>query len=194
MVTPQEVLTYWVDEVGPEGWYNSTPELDAEIRNKFQAAWQEAREGACGLWLTSPVGAIGYIILTDQMPRNMFREDADAFSTDQSARAAAKLAIDRGWDMRIPEPERQFFYLPLMHSENLIDQDRAVRLFKSKMPETGASNLRHARAHREIIRQFGRFPYRSEALDRMRTKAEQDWMEAGGYGATLRQLDNAKVA
>ena len=106
MVTPQEVLTYWVDEVGPEGWYNSTPELDAEIRNKFEAAWQEAREGACGLWLTSPVGAIGYIILTDQFSRNMYRDDARAFASDKSARAAAKVAIDREWDRAISEPAR----------------------------------------------------------------------------------------
>lgn len=38
----------------------------------------------------------------------------------------------------------------------LTDQDRAVRLFKDRMPEA-AENLLHARAHREVIRHFGRF-------------------------------------
>lgn len=190
MVTPQDILSFWMDDVGPKGWYNSTPSLDADICDRFGAIWQEAREGACGLWLTSPVGALGYIVLTDQLPRNMFRDGPDAFATDQSARAAAKQAIDRGWDMRVPEPDRQFFYLPLMHAENLSDQDRAVRLFKTKMPETGHFNLLDAQVHREIIRLFGRFPYRNAALGRTSTQAERDWTDAGGYAATKRKLQS----
>ena len=59
----------------------------------------------------------------------MFRGRAQAFaSDDRAARAAAKMAIGKGWDLRIDEPARQFFYMPLMHSENLPDQDRCVRL------------------------------------------------------------------
>jgi len=189
MVTPEQVLSFWVDDVGPKGWYGGGEALDARVREGFEGPWKEARDGACGLWLTSPVGALGYIVLTDQLPRNMFRNHADAFATDASARAAAKGAIDRGWDMRIEEPVRQFFYLPLMHSENLCDQDRAVRLLATRMPETGADNLRHAKAHREVIRQFGRFPYRNAALGRATTQAESDWMEAGGYAATLKEID-----
>ncbi len=189
MITPEQVLSYWVDEVGPKGWYGGDAALDAQVRDRFLEIWQQARAGACGLWLTSPVGTLGYIVLTDQLPRNMFRGHADSFATDKSARAAAKIAIDREWDVRIEEPVRQFFYMPLMHSENLIDQDRCVRLFKSRMPETGADNLRHACAHREVIRLFGRFPYRNEALGRTTTKAEAAWIEDGGYAAALRVVD-----
>lgn len=191
MVTPQEVLSYWVDEVGPKGWYGGGEALDAEVRDRFLPTWNEAQAGACGLWLTSPVGTLGYIVLTDQFPRNMFRGEGEAFASDRSARAAAKIAIDRDWDMRISEPVRQFFYMPLMHSENLIDQDRCVRLMASRMPETGADNLRHARAHRHIIRQFGRFPYRNEALGRATTAAEAEWIEDSGYMAALAAVDKA---
>ena len=60
-----------------------------------------------------------------------------------------------------------------------------------RMPEYGASNLLHARAHREVIRQFGRFPYRNEALDRNSTGAESDYVSAGGYGQTVRELQEA---
>jgi uncharacterized protein (DUF924 family) len=119
----------------------------------------------------------------------MFRGLADSFATDKSARAAAKIAIERDWDLRIPEPVRQFFYMPLMHSENLIDQDRCVRLMKTRLPEGGAQNLRHACAHRLIIRQFGRFPFRNVALGRMQTSAETAWLAEGGYGAALRAVD-----
>lgn len=189
MVTPEQVLSYWVDVVGPVGWYSGSIELDADVRERFSTTWFEARTGAYGLWLTSPVGTLGYIVLTDQLPRNMYRGHADAFATDQSARAAAKIAIERDWDLRIPEPVRQFFYLPLMHSENLIDQDRCCRLIKTRMMKGGSENLRHARCHREIIRQFGRFPFRNEALGRATTASEAYWIKQGGYASTLRTID-----
>jgi len=194
MVTPDEILTYWIDDVGPTGWYNGSDDLDREVREKFGATWKEAQEGACGLWLTSAVGALAYIVLMDQFPRNMFRGSADAFATDKNARAAAKVAIDRDWDMRIPEPERQFFYMPLMHSENLIDQDRAVRLLSTRMPDGREDHLRHACAHRAVIRKFGRFPYRNDALSRSTTKAEAAWMQEGGYALALRDVDAAAKA
>jgi uncharacterized protein (DUF924 family) len=194
MVGPEDVLNFWLDEVGPTGWYKQDEAFDADISERFFAAWQDAREGKFGLWLTYPSGALAYIILTDQLPRNMFRGKSQAFSTDRSALAAAKSAIDKGWDLRIDEPARQFFYLPLMHSENLCDQERCVRLICQRMPDSGASNLLHARAHREVIRQFGRFPYRNDALERTSTAAETAYMAAGGYAQTLRALQTEAVA
>lgn len=192
MVSPDEVLKFWLDDVGAAGWYQVSDELDETIRTKFQAAWQNALEGAYSLWLTYPSGALAYSILLDQFPRNMFRNDGRAFASDKIALAAAKAAIHKGWDLKIDEPARQFFYLPLMHSENLCDQDRCVRLMKERMPEGGEANLLHAKAHREVIRQFGRFPYRNEALDRKPTKVESDYVAAGGYGNTVRDLQAAE--
>ena len=186
VVGPRDVLDFWLDECSPADWYKADPVLDARITERFGAAWQSATEGALSLWLTYASGTLAYIILTDQFPRNMFRDDARAFSTDHLSRAAAKVAIDKGWDLKIEEPGRQFFYLPLMHSENLCDQDRAVRLIHTRMPEHGAGNVLHARAHRSVIRDFGRFPYRNAALGRRTTAAEQAFLDAGGYGATLR--------
>ena len=193
MATPEDILSFWLDEVGPSGWYKGTPELDQTIRDRFETAWCAAQDGACGLWLTYASGALAYIILADQFSRNMFRDTSQAFASDRAARAVAKAAIDRGWDMKIDEPARQFFYLPLMHSESLCDQDRCVRLMKDRLPETGAENLLHARAHREIIRRFGRFPYRNQSLRRKSTPAEIRFLEQGGYGEILRTL-KAKLA
>ena len=187
-MTPEEVLEFWLDEVGESAWYKSDPDLDARIRDRFQATWEAAMEGRFGLWLTYPSGALAYIILTDQFPRNMFRGDARSFATDGIARGVAKAAIAKGWDEKIDGMARQFFYLPMMHSENLSDQDRAVRLIATRMPDGGEANLIHAKAHREIIRKFGRFPYRNEALGRETRECEVEFMENGGYGATMREL------
>src|SRR5690554_5247862 len=109
VVSADDVLSFWLDDVGPDGWYATDDALDQRIRDRFGMAWEEAAEGAYGLWLTRPEGTLAYIILTDQFPRNMFRGSGRAFATDRSALAVAKAAIDRKWDMRIAEPERQFF-------------------------------------------------------------------------------------
>lgn len=193
MITPDDILAFWLDEVGPKGWYNKDEALDEAIRTRFGTALQGLMDGRFGLWLTYPSGALAYIILADQFPRNLFRKDGRAFASDEVARAAAKQAIHRGWDMKIDPPARQFFYMPLMHSENLCDQDRCVRLFKDRMPES-ESNLLHARVHREVIRNFGRFPYRNEVLGRRTTDPEQAFLDNGGYGATLREMQASVAA
>ncbi len=194
MVQADDVLRFWLDECGPDLWYAENAELDARIREKFLDTWEGAKEGRYALWLTYPSGALAYIIVTDQFSRNMFRGDRAAFSMDRTARSAAKSAISKGWDMRIDEPARQFFYLPLMHSENLADQDRCVRLLCERMPNEGETNLLHSRAHREVIRRYGRFPTRNAALGRECTTAEQTYLNEGSYGSVVRQLQGAEAA
>ncbi|SFK66086.1 DUF924 family protein [Shimia haliotis] len=188
MTKPEDVLEFWLDEVGPDGWYAVSEELDQKIRDRFMAVWETAKAGGLGQWLTYPSGTLAYLIVTDQFPRNMFRGSGAAFATDRQAIAAAKAAISKKWDMRIDEPARQFFYMPLMHSENLCDQEQCIRLFCERMPEAGGSNLFHAKAHREVIRQFGRFPYRNDALARSTTEVEGAYIAQGGYGHTVREL------
>ena len=192
MVGPESVLSYWLDEVGPEGWYKGGEELDADIRARFEPTWRALTEGALGLWLTYPSGTLAYIILADQFSRNMYRGAPEAFSTDQPALAAAKMAIAKGWDLKIDEPARQFFYMPLMHAECLPDQERCVRLMLTRMPETGEKHLLHAKAHREVIRKYGRFPTRNEALSRDNKADEVDYLNNGGYGTMVRALETAE--
>lgn len=190
-MTPQDILDFWLDEVGPSGWYAGGAELDGRIRDRFEGLWHEARGGGLQDWKATPAGRFAYILLTDQFPRNMFRDRAEAFATDRLALDAARSAIRLGWDLRFPEPGRQFFYLPLMHDETTYSQDRCVRLILTRMPETGAETLLHARAHREVIRRFGRFPGRNAALGRRSTPEEEAWLAAGGYAATVRALKAA---
>lgn len=181
MLNSEDVLAFWLDDVGPKGWYFGGEELDQRIRDFAEETWDYAMDGGLGLWLTYPSGTLAYLILMDQMSRNMFRGSGKAFSSDRRALAAAKRAIDRKWDLKIDEPARQFFYLPLMHSECLSDQERCVRLMKERMPKTGEQQLLHAKAHREVIRRFGRFPYRNDALHRPELAEETQFLAQGGY-------------
>lgn len=188
MSDPVEVLDYWLGDLGPEGWYAGGEDLDAEIRDRFGDLWQAAADGGLDHWVEGPAGSLAFLVVTDQFPRNMWRGSAKAFSTDAMALAAARKAIAAGWDMDVPEPERQFFYLPFMHSEDLAVQEESIRLMDERMPETGASNQLHARAHAEIIRRFGRFPYRNDAFGRVTTPEERDFLDNGGYAAIVEAL------
>lgn len=182
----EDVLRFWLEECGPEDWYVGGAALDARIRDRFGAAWEAARAGRLHDWEGNAAGSLALLIITDQFSRNIFRGDARAFATDALARDVARRAISRGFDRATDAPQRQFFYLPFEHSESLTDQERAVRLIATRMdaPET----LLHARAHREVIRRFGRFPFRNEALGRADTGAERDFLDAGAYGAVVRRL------
>ncbi|MEM7721578.1 MAG: DUF924 family protein [Pseudomonadota bacterium] len=187
-ISPNDVTAFWLS-AGPEKWYKNDDALDAQIRERFLAPWRAARDGHLSDWGRNPNDALAFVILTDQFPRNMFRDDARAFATDEMARKMACYMINHGWDLKIAEPERQFVYLPFMHSERLTDQDHSVRLIKERM--TTGNNLLHARAHRDVIRRFSRFPYRNAALGRTTTRAEQSFLDEGGYGAVVRALEAA---
>lgn len=186
----QEITEFWIG-AGPEAWYRRDDDFDAEIRTRFGAAWQRAAAGAMDHWINAAPTALALMILLDQFPRNIFRDDPRAFATDAKVLGLAKDALEMGHDLSIPEPESQFFYLPFMHSEDLADQTRAIELIETRMPQTGQGNVIHARAHAEIIRRFGRFPYRNEDLGRDMTAEEQAFLDAGGYGSVLRSLQES---
>ena len=119
------------------------------------------------------------MILLDQFPRNMFRGSALAFASDRRALAVAKAAVLAGHDRKIGLPERSFFYLPL--STPRCRSTRTAACGCSCSASAGTEHLQHARAHREIIRRFGRFPYRNAALGRESTPEELAFLEDGGY-------------
>ena len=64
----------------------------------------------------------------------------------------------------------------------------ACRLVLKRMPHMGAQTLEHAKAYRDIIRQFGRFHYRNDALQRSETEAEREYLANGRYYLTIEKL------
>lgn len=176
-----KVLTFWIDEIGPDGWYKGSDELDTLIRREFGGLHALAANGMLNGWSATPRGALALIILLDQFSRNMFRGTSKAFAYDRLALTIAKRVIDQGHDRATPEPERQFFYLPLEHSESLQDQERAVRLFMMRMPDMTDEGRRAVIGHRAVIRRFGRFPSRNAALGRTDSDAELAYRAEGGY-------------
>lgn len=184
MSDPIEVLDFWLGEVGPEGWYAGGEALDADCRDRFGDLWQAAHDGGLEHWAEGTVGTLAYLVVCDQLARNIHRGTAAAFATDARALAAARKALAEGWDMGAPEPERQFFYMPFEHSEAPEDQALAVELLTERMASDPEMAL-HARAHQAIIARFGRFPFRNAALGRHNTPEEAAFLAEGGYAAEV---------
>ena len=147
---PEFILSFWLDEVGPDHWYGFDESLDGLIEQKFKETLEHILSGGHSLWLTYPSGALAYIIVVDQFSRNIFRGNKSSFSADRIAIAASKQSIKYGFDLKLSEPARQFFYMPLMHSENLYDQEKCIRQILEKLPSSGSNLLKHAQAHRDV--------------------------------------------
>ena len=168
-------------------WWQKQPAVDTEIRKRFAPLVERAATGELDSWLGELRGRLALILLTDQFPRNIWREQAVAFAFDVLALRWAKEALVLGLDTRARPIERVFLYLPLEHSENLADQQHAVRLFDA-LAASVSSELRpafdgfldYARRHLEIIERFGRFPHRNAALGRETTAAEADFLRQPG--------------
>jgi uncharacterized protein (DUF924 family) len=157
-----DVLKFWFALSGKQQ-FGSDDALDHRIKQQFLRLWAEKRQLPVDAFLTDPLSALAGVILFDQLPRNMFRGQADQFATDHLALAVAKAAIDKGFDQELERRERGFLYMPFQHSENLADQNRSLLL----ATELGdPRQIAFARKHRDIIERFGRFPHRNAMLGR----------------------------
>ena len=157
-----DVLKFWFG-LDPKQWWKSDPALDHRIKQRFVKLWAEKRQLPAEAFLADPLTALAGVILFDQLPRNMFRGDAEQFATDPLALAIAKGAVDRRFDDELEPKERGFLYMPFQHSEDLDDQNRSILLF-TKLGDD--YQLGYAKKHHDIIERFGRFPHRNAILGR----------------------------
>lgn len=168
-------------------WWSKSPETDAEIRERFQPLVGAAARGELDAWRSRPEGRLSLILLTDQLPRNIFRDTPEAFASDPVARALCSEGLAAGDDRQLRAIERVFFYLPLEHSEDLEDQRRSVRLFRELAEEVRPEwrkafegFLDFAVRHHDIVERFGRFPHRNTILGRTPTREELEFLEQPG--------------
>jgi uncharacterized protein (DUF924 family) len=176
-VCPADILAFWRD-AGPQRWFARDEAFDAAIRTRFLTVHEAAATGLLAAWEDIADGALALLIVLDQFPRNMFRGSARAYASDALARAVAARALARGFDLRFANPERRFFYLPFMHSEDVADQERCVSLCAAAGDRDGVD---YAIIHADIIRRFGRFPHRNEVLGRTMTAEEAAFLADGGF-------------
>ncbi|MEM7660774.1 MAG: DUF924 family protein [Pseudomonadota bacterium] len=195
--TPQSLLEFWIgpakndpDAAKAKGklWFTKSFETDSLIAERFLPTLSALASGLAYEWaVASPEGRLAAIIGLDQFSRNIFRDTPHAFSHDAIAVDLATHGILLAVDMEMAEVERQFFYLPLEHSERLADQELCVKAFTGAVTSARDPFKPHmedallwAEKHKEVIEHFGRFPHRNKVLGRVSNTEEQAWIRQNG--------------
>jgi len=185
----QDVLDFWFAEAGTTHWFAADAAFDAQIRARFGEAVEAAANGRLDDWMATPAGWLALLILLDQFPRNLYRDDPRAWAADASAQRVALSGMARGDDRQLHAVQRVFAYLPLEHAEDSALQRRSVELFEALLAEAAPERrqqfedyLDYARRHREVIARFGRFPHRNATLGRVSTPEETLYLAQPGAG------------
>ncbi len=170
MPSPDQVLDYWFAPGMAARWYVKDAGFDGEVRARLLPLHERATAGELEPWRAGARGCLALVILLDQVPRNLYRDDPRAFAKDAQALAITHRALERGLDRELSQIERLFLYLPLEHCESLEEQQLCCELVGAldENPEWHD----HAIQHRDIIARFGRFPHRNAALGRQTTPEE----------------------
>ncbi|MES2073804.1 MAG: DUF924 family protein [Pseudomonadota bacterium] len=193
METVDSILEFWFGTAADDAitakrqaklWWQKDPQADALILQRFEGYVQQAASGELDAWTATPSGLLALILLTDQFPRNMYRDTPQAFAFDTLARGWCKQGIGAAADFSLRPLQRVFFYLPLEHSESLPDQQQSVALFAKLAADSGGPTLAgyvdYARRHHDVIARFGRFPHRNRILGRASTAEELAFLTEKG--------------
>ena len=173
------VIRFWFEDSGPDEWFAKRPQFDAQIRERFAQTHERALAGDYDDWERDPHACLALVVVLDQFPRNMFRDDPRAYRADARALATARRAVAAGYHRVLTQEQCMFLFLPFEHSEALDDQRRCVELMREFCSE---ESVGYARRHLEIVARFGRFPHRNALLGRESTPEERAFLLEPGSG------------
>lgn len=193
---PETVLSFWFGLPGSAAeitgrqrrlWFGKAPENDRLVAERFAPTLQAAAAGRLGHWAVTPRGRLALVLVLDQFPHHIHRDQPQAFASDPQALALSLAALATGEDQRLAPIERVFLYLPLEHAESLDLQEQSVSLYE-KLAHAAAADERalfddfldYARRHRDVVARFGRFPHRNAILGRASTPDELEFLKQPG--------------
>ena len=191
---PEEVLSYWFPEEDiladtetlgrqMQWWMRGGPEVDREIAERFGHVLEQARRGELDHWAETPRGRLALIVVLDQFSRNAYRGSPLSYAQDEKALRLAVEGIEAGMDRELRPIERDFFWMPIVHSEDLSLHEQHIRYVEGLATEVPPHlrsfyefRLSQARAGRELMERFGRYPHRNEVLGRTSTEEELEYL------------------
>jgi uncharacterized protein (DUF924 family) len=193
---PENVLAFWF---GPPGsaaeiagrqrtlWFGKSPANDQAVIERFSATLAAATAGQLDHWIHTPRGRLALVIVLDQFPHHILRDQPQAFATDPQALALSLDALATNEDRQLAPIERVFLYLPLEHAESIDMQERSVSLYEQLAQEAADDEralfdnfLDYARKHLDVVARFGRFPHRNAILGRPSTPDEIEFLKQPG--------------
>lgn len=193
----KEILKYWFENLDEDTlltqesplvkkWFGKDKKVEQELK-KFEPDIKKAAKGEYAEWENDAYGRLALILLYDQFPRHLYRDTPKAYQYDLKALELALRSVKDEFEGRVYFVERLFYFLPLLHAENMEVQTTSVEMFGKLLEEAERYEdqnvpflkemLVKAQRHLEIYQRFGRFPDRNRALDRKATSEEREFAE-----------------
>lgn len=170
----KEVLDFWFDPDHMPLHFDGDDSFDEKIRINFLDTWKAASEGLLVDWRKDIRGRLAEIIVLDQFSRNLWRDDIRTYTQDKMAIALAQEVINHPDYDKLSKDEKRFILLPFMHSESLELHDWANKYYE----ELGDESLIYfEKLHRDVLEEFGRYPYQNKDLGRESTPEEERILE-----------------
>ena len=173
----QAIIQFWFEELSVKDWWSKNAAVDAEITQRFQAIHTKVHQNELAHWRNTDLGRLAEVIVLDQFSRNMYRDSARAFASDELAIKLAQEAVEAGAFQRLNQPHSPFLIMPYMHSESAQVHEKAVPLFATLV---NSNQLDFEMRHKAIIDRFGRYPHRNEILGRTSTDEELAFLQQAG--------------
>jgi uncharacterized protein (DUF924 family) len=185
----QEILNFWFGpHAGPQLWFGADESTDREVRKRFSKDLDDAVLGKLAAWEDSPEKTVALVVLLDQFSFQLYRRKRKSYEQSNMAIPIAKKAIGCGFDKRVTPSMRAFLYMPFLHAENPVLQEKSVALFSQLVRECSPEDkklaqefLKFAKIHRDVVKKFGRFPGRNHCYGRKNTLEEEKYLKEGGY-------------
>ena len=172
----EAVLNFWLVETDEKMWFSASETFDAQVRIGFSETLKRAEKSELWSWRSTPRGRVAEIIVLDQFSRQLYRKSGRAFANDTLALALAQEVVAQNMKAQLAHFEWYFALMPYMHSESLSVHEEAVQLFETVSEKA----LDFEKRHRSVIERFGRYPKRNEALGRLSTASELEYIAATG--------------
>lgn len=187
------ILEFWlgsddgkimVDERRLALWEQPNEIQKETIRSRFSHDFKLAQAGEYDSWALLPRGRLALVLLLDPIPEIIYEGTLKELADNQKAINVSLDGIRLHQDAEIDIIERAFFYRPLMKSESVEIQNRAVGLYErlwqiapDDKKEFFETWLNQARKSRDAIAQFGRFPEYNQFLNRESTDEEKKYLD-----------------
>jgi len=169
-------------------WFGDGAAYDELIKEKFHSLHKQACRGDLRGWELEAHSMLALIILFDQFSRHIYRNQARSFIQDKQAIMLVQQGIEKSFDKELFFIQRKFFYMPLMHAEDIGIQTLSIKMFTqlcndvpTELQDMYAKSLSFAQSHYYVIEKFGRFPELNEILGRASTCEELDFLATGKY-------------
>ena len=151
-------------------WFYSSKDFDKEIKELFFDDLSRAYRGNYNSWKESSEGCLALILLLDQLSRSIYRNESAVYKYDSLAQEISMSMLEDKKDKQMFCIYRIFIYMPLVHSEELVVQDKSVNCFRMLLEDVKKDHIHNrqyfqshfdvARRYREDIKTFGYFPKR----------------------------------